>query len=139
MTPLNGGSMLKIIFAFVLCFSSVAFATNRIQIDSLNKMVFDGTTFTYGYSIGGGCQPHSTDVKVTITQHLAGNIPYTVATVTIFDVTPEIDSCEALKHIEGSVDLGELVKIELKKERISSDRIPFVRILLPPVTYYTYL
>jgi hypothetical protein len=85
--------------------SGLAFAEVKSPIQALRFAKYDGKTLEVGYRIGGGCQEHTAKVEVTAQRTSAGPI----AEVAVFDVSPDLDGCEALLYKEAKVDLRQLV------------------------------
>lgn len=76
-----------------------------------------GGQFDFSYRTGGGCQEHTGQVSVELTPDDFG----TRAKVTVLDVTPAPDFCEAFIGVIGSVNLAELIAAEAKRKGIEGN------------------
>lgn len=105
----------------LLFVTSVYAAPMSVQISKLSTLSFDGQILNFEYSTGGGCETHTTEVKVEVTETVEPkyNTKSYIAEVKVFDVTPNFDGCEAMLYMQGSVDLKQLVDQEMKTQGFS--------------------
>ena len=100
--------MKKIIMTAMLLASFTANAEVKYKIDSVSSLSFDGRNLQVEYQVGGGCQPHTTEIQLVEVPTENKNIAN--IRVDIYDVTPQEDFCEALLYQKASVDLQNKVK-----------------------------
>lgn len=105
----------------------------RYEIEALTQLKFDGQNLEFSYSVGGGCQPHTTEVEVAIVpaaQPAQSFIDYN-AEIKIYDVTPALDMCEAMLFLTEKVDLRLLIQQKAKAMGVEAYRI---NAILPKAT-----
>ncbi|NJL25245.1 MAG: hypothetical protein HC902_08735 [Calothrix sp. SM1_5_4] len=115
--------------AFIQLFALSAFADLKVPV-SLNDVSFDGKTISGTYSTGGGCQPHTAEVSVSLETKPGKYSTEVTARLSILDVVPAFDGCEALISVDFKVDVRDLLKKELDARSLDISR---VSVVLPPV------
>lgn len=114
------------LFIITLLFGSAAFAMSyEVNLSTVN---FDGTTMSYSYMTGGGCEDHRSEVVVDVVND--AKFGYT-AYVKVLDKTDKPDLCEALIHQQGSVNLRQLVQQKAAAAGMAGN---YIRIVLPEIS-----
>jgi hypothetical protein len=125
---------MKTLLAFALFFAAAtAHAEERTKVSYLNKLSFDGKTLSGSYGIGGGCQTHTPAVDVTLSAKAPNAFPTRVATVTVADVSPSIDFCEAFLTVQVNADVRLLIRAKALASGIPATEIDSIGVVLPPV------
>ncbi|MBS2014735.1 MAG: hypothetical protein JST00_17740 [Deltaproteobacteria bacterium] len=90
----------------------------------------DGT-FSFGYFTAGGCAEHAAKVTVELRAAAADSFDYShTAKVVVLDVPASPDSCEARISVDGSVDLGALIRSEAQR---TGANVLSAKVELPPL------
>lgn len=112
--------MKSLLFVSMLLMSTSAFAEVFSEIQNLSKFEVvesdKGQVVNVGYTVGGGCQPHKTELKVDLVTEGKS----LVALITVLDVTPEPDFCEAMKYMEASINIKDLIKKALVEQGVQA-------------------
>lgn len=128
------GLKLGLVFVLLATTASVwAKAPFKYEIEALTQLKFDGQNLEFSYGVGGGCQPHTTEVEVAIVQAAQpaqSFIDYN-AEIKIYDVTPDLDMCEAILYLTEKVDLRQLIQQKAKAMGVEAYRI---NAILPKAT-----
>jgi hypothetical protein len=85
-------------------------------IDGLRDVALDPRTgqLTFSYGTGGGCASHTARTSVALTRTPDG----VTAKVSVHDVSPRPDFCEAFLTVEGRADLKTLISAEARRAGI---------------------
>jgi hypothetical protein len=95
-------------------------ATENVEvahpIDSFQNVALDPRTgqLSFSYGTGGGCASHTARTSVALTRTASG----IVAKVSVHDVSPRPDFCEAFLTIEGTANLKTLISAEAARAEI---------------------
>ncbi len=98
-------------------------------------MKYDGTTLSFSYGTGGGCQKHVPTVGIElVTSEGEARSLYT-AVVKVYDVSPTFDRCEANLFLSGSVNLKLLIQDAMKNFGLTASQTGnSVSVQLPVLT-----
>jgi hypothetical protein len=122
------GFKAKLAIGFILLTATTsAWAKGPIKMEvlALTEISFDGQKLDFGYSVGGGCQPHTSEVEVTIVPTVTSTPSFVEhdAIVKIYDVTPDFDYCEAMLYRTESVNLKQLIQQKAKAMGVQAYQI----------------
>ena len=124
--------MLKNIMAVGLfALSTASFAEVKSEVKNLSNVKFDGSQLDLSYQTGGGCQTHEAKVEVVLTPSKNGVSSQYTAAVSVYDVSPQFDACEAIIGVEASVNLKDIIKLAASAQGLTPSEIRSVSVELP--------
>lgn len=97
----------------------------KMEVDALSQINFDGQKLEVAYSVGGGCQPHTTEIEINIVSASKSSQSFVQhnAEVKVYDVTPELDFCEAMLFRNESFNLKQLIQQKAKAMGVQAYQI----------------
>ena len=90
----------------------------RREVGEISSVSYDGKTLEVRYRTGGGCQKHTGEIELALSEDKEFII------TKVIDVTPEYDACEAYIGGTAKINLKEKAAELLKANGSSSCKSP---------------